>query len=260
MNFKKIKTIFKSFRVIVKPLLAAVAILILISFYTGHLGRLVNRVDSKLGIIKNIFNVEHSLSLEFPEYEKQSPKFKSLLKDQWMGDKGNFLIVAKDNASYYARPDETTKPLGQLSYTKRVQLIFVVDKTQNEENNVWGFISHEGGKVPIGWILLDDLARPSLFKPLSRWDYDDFLYKKGQYIGDLHVKKNGHFFIKWQAEGNGLRLKGKYFGKFYAFENILWAKKSEFNIWKDFFYDDNGSLKQEVRFPDGLIEKNQEVN
>ena len=165
-----------------------------------------------------------------------------------MGDKGNFILVSKKEAPFFNKPSLESQKLGVLPYTKRVQLLFVLEESRKDSNVLWGFITYEGGKAPIGWINLEDLARPSSFTQINEWDYDDFIYEKGDYKGDVHVNEEGQFFIKWIGDGGGLILKGKYFGRFYSFDNILWAKKRKFNIWKDFFYEEEDKLNQEFRF------------
>ncbi len=253
MNFKRLIEKTKKLQVNIKPVLAALSILLLISLYTGQLGSLVDKVTGKISSI-SFLNFGFDTELVYPEYKKQAPKFKKLLKDQWMGDKGNFVLISRKETQYYSRPGAGKKELGTLSYTLRVQLLFIEDKTITEDDpQLWGFVSYEGGKIPIGWVNLDNIARPSFFMPIIDWDFTDFKYKKGHYTGNIHINEKGLFFIKWKAEGNGLLLKGKYFGKFYGFEDMLWAKKNEFNIWKDFFYEENGSLIQELRFPTGIV-------
>jgi hypothetical protein len=255
MKFKLFSKLARSVRIIIKPLLAAFCVLLLISLYTGQLGQLVDQFDYKTLNVSTVLKGAQSTTIEFPDYKTQSPKFSKALKDQWMGDKGNFVLVSQENTPYYTEPSLTANKIGTLSFTQRVQLIFIVEKMIEDENSVWGFVTYEGGKVPVGWVNMDNLARPSFFTPLNSWDFEDFIYKKGHYIGDVHANKSGKFFIKWVANGNGLKLKGKHFGDFYVFDNILWAKKNEFNIWKDFFYEDKDGLKQEYRFSEGLLKK-----
>ena len=104
LNFKALVQELKRLKIVIRPILAAISVLLIIGFYTGDLGRFVDRHEKTIiKAVRTLFFLPDK-NIIFPNYKSQSGKFVNLLKDQWMGDKGNFILVSKKEAPFFNKP------------------------------------------------------------------------------------------------------------------------------------------------------------
>lgn len=226
-----------------------IGVLVLVFFFvfalTANVSELLRSpfdyVASQFGQIKK--NMQNTPSLRYPE-SVSLPLDGEQISDQWTGDKGHFVLISKKNQAVYSASLHHAPLLGTVAFTQRVKIMF----EEQGPSGAWVLVYSEDGQFPIGWLPAESVVRPSQFQRMEYWDFDNMTYKKGQYLGEMHVSRKGYFSLTWKAKGNGLILNGKHVGKMYEYGNIIWAKKSTFSVWKDFFVRKQDALIQEFRF------------
>ena len=202
------------------------------------------------GFRSNVTRLWKRKALAVVSVQKPTPQaMLSPLEGQWPHKEGAFSLVVYNNTPMVNAPIDNPILLHGLTMTERVRALDIapIRTTADREEGPWVYVAHDDFPEG-GWVRRSALAFMSDFYSIS-WDYDQYEYLKGDLYTTYFAKPNGRYIANWRAQGQGLRLKGKYYGQMMQFEDIIWAKKDEPNGFYDFFWLDlNDALHLEWRY------------
>ena len=181
------------------------------------------------------------------------PKFDTVenediaFRDHFKGNIGHFVLIKSDTISRQA-PNLDSKISKTLSHTKSSS--FIWKKQPNTYDNIqrtWVFVANEKADEYLGWFK-DELIFVSDFEKFKTNQFYNFSYTKGEFSGNIKMRGNGLFTLKWKSEG-GLYLEGSDKGRLFIAENIIWAKKHKQDyIYEIFKLDETNHLFHEFKY------------
>jgi len=167
--------------------------------------------------------------LTFPNGQKDLYAFPDI-PDQWNVQDQRFAIVVFDDQPLFYSPKSNKKKEGSLHISSRVRVFFMMKG--------WVFVATPDLSEAIGWIPRENIGFKSDFIKIKTWEFGSVGIKKDIYKAAYTIKNNASFYMQWQAVGSGLHLKGESHGHMMRYGNVIWAKKSQETVWKDFFFLD----------------------
>jgi len=159
----------------------------------------------------------------------------------WKGLEGEFVLVGENKIQLLDSPSPTGNTLRQLRLSERVRIVY--------EKKPWVFLVSENGKEYLGWMDISGLAFKHHFTPVTEWFFERISFCKGEYCAEYKSNRSGYFEGIWKSKGSGLHLSGKMKGRFYAYQNLIWAKRDPEDLFEDFFYiDSKERIKHEWKY------------